>query len=500
MFRCSARRCFGELVAACLVLAVFASLAWAQAASPPQDQAQAAQEAEMEQAVDQTTQTTETKPAEAKKPAHFVSKAWGVKNETEPPNYVKPFSEYGFPGTADLKWLDFGVEHRTRYEHRDDDYRQPFFEEEDIFLMRSRAYLGIREVLDPLRLGFEFQDARQFNTDFPERGGDVDEADILQAFLELYFKDAMGPGQPLQLRAGRMTLEYTDRHLVGRNRWRNATNAYDGFRLRMGEPSSDWQFDFFAAQPVERFLRKRDHGDDERWLYGIVGAWRRWSKYVTFEPYYFILDEDRKDRTAADREIHTMGLRAFGPIAETRFDYDTDVAFQFGDDGDNEQRSWAAMGEVGYTFEHSWQPRLSLGGMYASGDPDSRNSLSERFARLYDPGHPYSSIDYLTWQNVIRPELRLELKPTDKLRFDTSYSAYWLAADEDAWVVSGRRDTTGRSGDFIGQEIDIRFRYLLDPRVEIEVGYAYFIPGPFVENTGPADDSNLLYVSTTLHL
>ncbi len=447
---------------------------------------------------DQAAPPLEKQEDQSKKSAPYKSKAWGARLETEPPGYVKTLDQFGIAGLEDLDWLEFGLEHRTRFEYRSD-YRRPNLEDDEQFLLRSRVYLGIRNILDPLRLVIEFQDSRQFYSDFPERNRDVDEADFLQAFGELYFKDALGEGHPVQFRAGRMSLEYIDRRLVARNRWRNTTNAFDGFRLRLGRPSTDWQFDIFAVQPVERRMTARDHPDEERWFYGLVGAWRPWSQYITLEPYYFVLDEDRKDPDRGDREIHTLGLHAFGPIGDTSFDYDFDTAFQFGEDGRRRQRAFAVYGEAGYTFPHAWKPRVSASVAYASGDRDPDDGLSERFDRLFQTGHSYSTSDLFSGQNIISPKIRLTLRPTSKLRLDTSYGAYWLASDSDAWVIPGRRDPNGDSGDFVGQEVELRVRYKLDPRMELEVGYSHFFPGPFVENTGPADDADLFYVQTTLH-
>ena len=181
-------------------------------------------------------------------------------------------------------------------------------------------------------------------------------------------------------------------------------------------------------------------------------------------------------------------------------DYDVDTAWQFGTEADVKQRAFGTIAELGYTFKHPWNPRLSVWNMYASGDQDRYDHVDERFVRLFDSAHPYATSDFFTWQNVICTKLRLELRPTEKLRFDTSYGGYWLASDTDAWVAVGRRDITGRSGDFVGQELDARLRYQLDEHVDIDIGYAHFIPGPFAENTGPADDSDIFYVQTTLHL
>jgi hypothetical protein len=281
-----------------------------------------------------------------------------------------------------------------------------------------------------------------------------------------------------------------DRRLVGRNQWRNTTNAFDGFRLQLGRPAADWQFDFFAVQPVERRLVKPDRGDEERWFYGLVGAWRRWAKIVTVEPYWFILDEDRKGREVADREIHTMGLHVFGPVGETGFDYDVDTAFQFGPDGDHDQRAFAMRGDVGYSFKHEWKPRVSLLVAYASGDRDPDDSLNERFDRLFGVSHPFSMQNLLTWQNLISTKILLDLRPTEKLRVFAAYGPYWLASDSDSWTAIGRHDPAGDSGDFLGQEIEVAARYEIDPRIELELGYSHFMPGAFLGDTGPADVSN----------
>ncbi len=431
-------------------------------------------------------------------PRRIVSKAWGAQPDSEPPGYARPLSTRGSPGLETLTWLDFGLEHRTRWELRDDSFLRPRLDDDNQFLMRSRAYLGVRELLDPFRVAVEFQDSRQFNSDYPESNRDVDEADIVQLFGELYFRDLLGAGRPVQVRAGRMSLDYGNRRLAGRLRWRNTQNAFDGFRLRLGDSQSDWQFDLFAVQPVERRLRQRDVGDEERWFYGLVGAWRGWDSVVVLEPYGFILAEQRTQREARDREIHTLGLRAFGAIGRTGFDYEVDNAFQFGDDGEREQRAYAMNAEVGYTLRHAWKPRFSVATEYATGDrlPDDRTS--ERFDRLFGDSHGRSVSDTFSWQNTIAPRLRAELTPTEKVKFDAAYSAYWLASDADEWGVTGRRDPEGRSGAFVGQELDVRARITLSAHTEWELGYSYFIPGGFAQNTGPADDSDFFYTSVTI--
>jgi hypothetical protein len=420
--------------------------------------------------------------------------------ETDPPGYVRTLSETGLPGTEDLNWLDFGIEHRSRYERRDDDMRRPVLTTDNQFLMRSRTYVGLREIVDPFRFGFEFQDSRQFNSQFPDSDRDINEADILQAFGELYFRDAFGPGEHLRFRAGRMSFDLVDRTLFSRNRWRNTTTAYDGFRLQLGEDTSDWQFNFVAAQPVDRRLIQPDRTDDHRWIYGVVGAWRRWPEYIILEPYYFLLDSERKRPSREDREIHTLGLRGYGLINATRFDYDFNAAFQFGDDGPRSHRAFGASGELGYAFDHDWHPRLSVSGLYAGGDRNPTDGVNERFDRLFGRSHGLSTSDLIIWENVIGAKVRYDMDINDKVEFDAAYGGYWLASDSDVFGTTGRRDPAGRSGDFAGQEIELRLEYTVSRRMRIEVGYSYFIPGTFLRKTGPSDDSDFFYVQITLRL
>lgn len=437
-----------------------------------------------------------SQPAEAKQTPPYTSRAWAVKRETEPPGYVKTLDQLG------MDWLEFGLEHRTRYELRDDDYRRPKFETDEPIQLWTHGYLGVRKILDPFRIGFEFNDARQFNSKYPDTVTDVDENDILQLFGELYFEDLLGADRPARFQAGRMTMEYLNYRLMARSRWRGPLQSFDGMRLTLGQPTADWQFDVFAAQPVERRLRQPDRTDEERWFYGMVGAWRKWSKLIIFEPYYFILDEDMKDRAVNDREIHTLGLRSFGLIGDSGFDYETDFAFQFGKDGDLKHRAFGCTGEVGYTFQHAWKPRLSSWTVYASGDRNPNDGTNDRFDNLFGAGssHTLSMTDLIVFRNLVSTKIRLEMAPLKNLLFDTSYGGYWLASDSDAWIVAGRRDPTGRSGDCIGTEWDARIRYKLDPRAELEVGYAHLFPGQFVKNTGPADGLDFLYVSMTVRL
>lgn len=477
-----------SLMASTLAVCCVASAQQTQTPKPPAESVEAAP----------ASQPAEPEPEPRN--YHVPSPGYGTRGETEPPRYVRTLSKTGLPGTEDLDWLDFGIDHRMRFEYRDDDYRRSDLVLDTPFLLRSRAYIGVHDAFDPLRFAFEFKDARWENSQFPDTDRDVNENEIIQAIGELYFADALGPDRPFRFQVGRFAFDYLDRRLISRNPWRNTVNNFDGFRVILGQQSNDWQLDILAMQPVERRVRQRDRTDEEEWFYAIIGQWRRWSEYITLQPYYLIRDQDRKDPDRDDREIHTLALRGYGYIGDSGFDYDFDVAWQFGKDGDRKHRALGFAAELGYTFRHEWKPRLSGSIGYASGDRKPDDGVNERFDRNFGFARPWSSNDYFLWENLITPKVRLELQPHKNVWFEVGYHGYWLASDTDSWGGANRRDPLGESGDCIGHEVDTRIRWKIDPRIELIVGYAHFEPGPFTKNTGDADDSDFLYVETSIQL
>jgi len=109
------------------------------------------------QPVETRAPETETRaaPEPEKKPqtqrTPYRSKAYGARLETDPPGYVKPMSahaeRYGVEAWKELDWLDFGLEHRTRFELHDDNYTPSALENRDErFLLRTQLYIGVHHI------------------------------------------------------------------------------------------------------------------------------------------------------------------------------------------------------------------------------------------------------------------------------------------------------------------------------------------------------------------
>lgn len=494
----------------------------------------------------------EEKAAKRAATGYYVErKSYGTGRESEPPRYVKQLNKTwlkDYETFADVDWLDIGLDYRFRYESRDNDFRRGRDTIDEPILLRTRGFVAIKNILDPLRFTLEVEDARrnhsQFTREFDTR--DVNYAEPIQAYAELYFKDTplgkddLGNERPISVRAGRHAFEYTDRRLLARNEWRNTTNNFQGVRTIIGQQKNDWQLDLLALKPVQRFTNQLDEVDHAQDFYGVIGDWRRWSEVVTLQPYYYLLKQDGNKveydangkaaaaNTKIDREIHTAGIRAYGVVGKTGWDYDVSYAKQWGNQdrlsnagafiSELDHDAYAYNAEIGYSFNHPWKPRLSAFYGVASGDKNPTDGKNNRFERLFGFARPWSNNDYFQMENLVAPKVRVEFDPKvpwlEGLKVDAGYSWYRLDQERDRWNGAGLRDNTGRSGKDVGEEVDVRVRFPINKYIAANLGYAHFWAGDFTKETtaragaptggtnqadpGRRDNSNFFYTEISV--
>jgi hypothetical protein len=505
--------------------------------------------------------------------------------DPDPPKYAGNFSQSWLSsiGTIyqpnQLSWLDIGLDTRVRFEYRDNDLRElnqaapktstvfatankRYNQTDNVFLQRTRLYLGIKDIIDPFRFAVEIADSRRYGgSDFRPvpKGDEINAFEPIRLYGELYFKDLLGHdnhgnSRPLSIRYGIHNFEFLDRRIIANNQWRNTANTFQGFHGTIGQESNDWSVDLLAIQPLKRFEYDRDKAVDPIWVYGAIGHWRKWSDVITVEPYYFQRRNpryiDSSNKFVTNRVVHMPGVRAYGQLPETGFDFDASILPQFGTKGainkvpdlvgtvdagkDSATRAAEnirALGytaELGYTWkEHPWKPRLAAFYGFASGDnlanpttsgtkpagATSTDLTDNRFERFYGFQRPWSAQDYVVFENISAPKVRLEFRPHKDLRVDLGYSWFWLASGSDRYyransAASTDHDYTEKYGSHIGNEIDIRARYALTKSTEITVGYSYFKAGTFTEKniwstptaSNGRGDSNFAYIEISQKL
>src|SRR5687768_12571395 len=133
-------------------------------------------------------------PQASKQPTsyHRRSNSYATNPDSDPPRYVRQLSDIGVEAFKDITWLDIGLEHRTRYEWRNNDIRRIEGGEDNPILLRNRAWIGIKDILDPFRFAVEFQDSRIVNNKHVPTDQERNEYDLLNAYGELYFKRGLG--------------------------------------------------------------------------------------------------------------------------------------------------------------------------------------------------------------------------------------------------------------------------------------------------------------------
>ncbi|MCE3254732.1 MAG: hypothetical protein K0R25_226 [Rickettsiaceae bacterium] len=435
---------------------------------------------------------------EPKKNYYVRSKGYSSNPDSEPPGYVYQLNQTGIEEFKDIDWIDLGLNYRMRFEHRKNDYRRSENRTDNVFLSRTQAYFGIKNIIDPFRFAVELQDSRRHNSKFPKATRDVNKLDIFQAYAELYFKEPGFIDRPISLRAGRMAYEVLDRKLLSRDDWGNTGTNFDGFRAIIGEKEDDWQIDTFALQPMVKEMEEVDNSDKNRWLYGAILNWRRWSDIATLQPFYFRLDK-RNPSPTKKIKLHSPGLRFYGSVGEAGFDYDFIGTYQFGDNEGEDNNAYGYATEIGYRFINDWKPRISMVYGYASGDKNPNDNKNQRFERLYGFNRPWSNSNHIEWENLKALKSRIEFSPHKKLKMEGSYSYYWLASKTDSWERANLRDSSGSSGDEIGRDLDFRAHYKLTKYVKTTLGYAHFIPGDFTKRTGRNGTSDFIYLEVTLN-
>jgi len=201
-----------------------------------------------------------------------------------------------------------------------------------------------------------------------------------------------------------------------------------------------------------------------------------------------------------------VGARAYAVIGKTGFDYDVSYTNQFGLDqikttgtrDSVEQNAIYATAELGYTFNHSWKPRLGAFYGFVSGDLDRNDNSQNRFNRLFGFARPWSSNDYFQLENLNTPKIVLEFEPFDKLKIDTAYAQYWVASPHDRWNNAQILNTATAAGNVntdtkIGDEYNLRIRYPF-PHLKVNIGYAYFKPGSYTTKFLRDGESHFAYL------
>jgi len=414
-------------------------------------------------------------------------------------------SEPAEDGRAGPSWLGITLEHRSRYETMDNRFRRGESGGDQQLAQRSRLRFELSEIVGLLSAFIELQDSRIHLNDRGSyvNASHVNEADILQLHLRIDSKRMPGTDIPVQLQLGRFTMDLGTRRLFARNRWRNTTNAFDGLTCFLGGEES-WQVKTFLARPVLRLPKSLDVGDHHTHVWGVFLQTTRRHR-LNFDVYYSGRHED--DRSLTQRQYTTIGSRVFRNPAPSQLDFEIESVLQFGKQRERDHFAHFQHGELGYSFDFPWAPRLQFAYDYATGDRDPEDDEHGAFhmpfgARRFEL-MPTGIFNAFYRANLVTPGLRILLTPFGRLDVMAAYRAFWLAQPRDHWEGSGLRDPSGASGSFLGNHLETRLRWTALRWTTFELGWARLFKGSYLDRVPGSPrtgDSSLFYFSVDVTL
>ncbi|TRO96159.1 alginate export family protein [Glycocaulis profundi] len=389
-------------------------------------------------------------------------------------------------------------------------------------LLTLRTIVKLEAGRERVRGVFELIDSRAWlaDSDTPISTGEVNVLEPVQAHLVFDTGGVLG-ARSSSLLVGRFTQDLGSRRLVGRNNFRNTTNAYTGARFVWNGKGGDrltalWTFPQLR-QPSDRdsLLDNAFAFDAERADFNFSGLYYERPSViegVNADVFVFRLFEGEDVPGARHRRLWTPGLRLRRPPAAGTWDFELEGGWQLGsvrastdpvDTRDLDVSAQYLHAELGYTFDAPWRPRLKAEYEYASGDGDPQSGTFTRFDPMFGPRRfdfgPTGIYGALSRVNISSPGLRLEAVPNDRWDGFVSYRGVWLADAADRFDRGGSIDPSGQSGSFVGQQIEFRARYWLVPgTVRLEAGGAALIQGEFLKSAPNAPghgDTRYGYVS-----
>jgi len=415
-------------------------------------------------------------------------------SEAPPKDWYAPLKDIPLgPGT-----LDVDLEFRTRYEHYADYNIRGYGRDEHDEVLLMRTQVGFDYTFAEEGHAYvKFQDSRHYASDlaredFPLTCTYFDQADVREAYVEMQH---LG-GSPFGFKIGRQGWSYGDKRLVGPANWGNV----GGFWWDAATVTVDTEpvkVDLFYGQ---RVIREQIRWDNRHFDFDAAGVWAHVKKLpCTFDLFYLLRYDDhgnaRGERTTGDIRRHTAGVYAAGTLAEN-WDWAGTLAAQFGTQAGDDIEAYGAHAKLGYTWrECPWTPRLGGEFAYASGDRDPNDGDNNTFDNLYTcPTSYYGRMNLFAWRNLMDYMVTFSVKPTKQLTLWVDYHYFTLASDRDAWYWFNHnpqvRDAAGGSGHELGHEIDLLAKWRLSKNLEFFMGYAFFQPGSFVENTRGPDNAN----------
>jgi len=333
----------------------------------------------------------------------------------------------------------------------------------------------------------------------------------------LYFDWTSGGENPISLRVGRQNLIYGEGFILLEGApWDGSRAIYhDAIKLSIKRGSTTIDFLGISNTREEERLpvirgEKLSNGElkgqpkDQPMNDGLeqalgVYAIHKCQTGARLDAYYIFKTEDPDpiipvSPITDQLKLNTLGGRLAKPLNE-RFSLTTEWAYQFGTQGDFNQRSFGGYAYLSYLLQKQSKGAITGGLIYLSGDdPDTKdnegwNPLFSRWPKwseLYIYSQIIETIDgakkVAFWTNTFSPYIKYAVNLSKMINFSATY--YHLNA------IHGRYIGDHLSGTTRGDEIQLLFKFNINKFLTAHFLYDRFFPGDFYD--GPRDSGSFI--------
>lgn len=322
-------------------------------------------------------------------------------------------------------------------------------------------------------------------------------------------------GLPVVFKLGRQRVELNSNPLgsgriLGNQMWRNSPQVFDAALMII--PADPVTIAAWAGKAV--LFPDRDSYDHVLSRFDYYGVYTMWQVpgLDACDLYWMYLRQDQDLLVPGDLEIHAIGIRLEGTIAEN-LKWGIEHVQEFGDVGPFTLQAWALHTELGYTLAGlPWTPTVAVEYNHATGDSGGLTGDSQlnTFFTWFPNYHGmFGIMDMFQWSNMEHYKVGCKLSPAERVSLEVAGHVFYLNETGDRWFMGrshvpaplGGSGAVGRGpggSDRVGEEIDIVVTVDVNEHCTVEAGYAHFFDESYISDTGLSGGADFGYVMTTL--
>lgn len=341
-------------------------------------------------------------------------------------------------------------------------------------------------------------------TNHDEEFVESDELNVHQGFIE--FKFSVLEGDNLSMLFGRQELGFGAGRLVGFREGPNIRRSFDATRFVYTKEKTKLQA-FYGKEVRPNFdafdndFSLFDSNASNPSLWGLYSQFKIKGLNGLNELYYLGFNSNQAtfNDVTGEETRHSLGIRRFGRIGK-RWNYNTEVTYQFGDIGNSSISAFNIDTDWHYELINTaWRVNPGLKLEYTSGDRSLADGKINSFNPLFVNPAYYSLAATITPVNVAAIHPSVSMRPSEKLYLYAEWGIFWRASEDDGLYQPPRfinRPANGLSERGLGNQFGFQASYEFNRHLSLDLDISYFVADEFQEASGEAE--NIFHFAPTL--